>query len=122
MLSFEIYKLVHLFGIFLVFISSGALIYHAALGQGKTHPMRKTAFLSHGVGLFFILLGGFGMLARLGIVSSMPLWVIIKIIIWLLVGGGLALFYRKPQLARIYWWVLVLLGLFAAYLGLWKPY
>lgn len=121
-MSLETYKLLHLIGIFLFFTASGALIYHASLGLGKEHPMRKTAFLSHGIGLFLILVGGFGMLARLGFMSSFPNWVIVKIIVWLALGGMLALFYRKPQLARAYWWLVIVLGVVAAYLGLWKPF
>jgi len=54
--------------------------------------------------MFLILLAGFGMLARLGISGSWPLWIWIKIGIWLLLGALPVLLRRsdKPSSALLY--------------------
>ena len=65
MINYQVYKLVHLFGIFLTLISLGGMYLHAMNGGTKeTNASRKLSAIGHGVGLFLVLLGGFGMLAR----------------------------------------------------------
>ena len=69
------------------------------------------------LGLVLLLVGGFGMLAKLG-VSGIPGWVHPKILIWVLLGLAVAVPYRKPELARPLWFAAPILALIAAYLGL----
>ena len=121
-MPYEFYKTLHFAGILLVFVSTGALIYHAKLGQGKPHPLRKLAVISHGVGMFFILLAGFGLLARLGMATAMPNWVYAKLVIWAILGGSIILFYKKPNWAGTFWFGTIILGVLAAYLATWKPF
>ena len=121
MFSYQFYNVLHFFGIMLTFVSLGAMIYHAKLGQGKAHPLRRLAILSHGIGLFLVLLAGFGMLARLQIHWPWPGWVVGKLIIWLILGGLVAVFYRKPQPAAVWWGLVVILGTTAAWMAVFKP-
>ena len=72
-----------------------------------------------GIALVLILVSGFGMLAKLG--YGFPGWVILKIVIWLFIGGVIALIRRMPQHAVIFWWALPALGAFAAFLAIYKP-
>ena len=67
MLSVAAYKVVHIFGVLLLFVALGA-----ALGDGSR---RRLASMTHGIGLLIVLIAGFGALARLGIHSpgSWPL-------------------------------------------------
>jgi hypothetical protein len=121
MISLNVYKLVHILGILLTFTAVGGLSLHALNGGTKaTNAGRRLVTLSFGVGLFLILLGGFGMLARLGI--GLPVWIWVKIAIWISVGGLLAVPYRKPELARAVWLGSVALGIVAAWIGLYKPF
>jgi hypothetical protein len=77
----------------------------------------------HGIGLFLVLLGGFGMLARLELVSGgLPGWVWAKLAIWLTLGGLMVLPYRRPQFARAVFLAVPTLGLIAALLALTKPF
>ena len=123
MISYSIYKLLHYFGLFLLFSSLGGLFLHAINGGTKeSNSARKLVAISHGVALFIVLLGGFGMLARLGEVSGMlPTWVILKLVIWLVMGAMLVIPYRAPALARPMWLLLPALGLLAAWIAVAKP-
>lgn len=121
MMSYAVYKSIHLLGLLMTFMSLGALLFHSMLNQGKAHSFRKPVVISHGVGLFLMLLGGFGMLARLGIHSPWPHWVTAKVVIWVILGGIIAVFYRKPQLSKFLWLAVLVLGFLAAYLATWKP-
>ena len=123
MISYQIYKLVHYFGIFLVTMSLAGLAFAAAqLKSIGEHPWRKMAVISHGVGLFLVLLGGFGMLARLGMTGGLPGWIFAKLGLWALLGGALVIAKRKPAFARPLWIGTIGVALAAAYLGLYKPF
>lgn len=124
MISLNVYKLVHVLGILLVFAAVGGLSLHALNGGTKvTNAGRRLVGISYGAGLFLILLGGFGMLARLGIAQLvLPAWIWAKLGVWVAIGGLLAVPYRKPELARAVWLGAVALGLLAAWLGLYKPF
>lgn len=124
MISLNVYKLVHILGILLVFSSFGALVLHALNGGTKaTNGGRRLVTISYGIGLFLILLGGFGMLARLGIVQGgLPGWIWLKLVLWVAIGGLLALPYRLPDASRALWLLGPALGMLAAWAGLYKPF
>jgi hypothetical protein len=122
MLTFKVYKLIHLFGIFGVFASLGAMTVHALNGGGKEdNPSFKLLSQTHGLALVFVLVGGFGMLPKLG-EGDMGQWVIAKVLLWLIFGGLLILPYRRPDLAKTLWFLLPVLGVIAATLALYKPF
>jgi hypothetical protein len=118
------YKLIHLFGVFLIVSSlAGAAIHAANGGTPQTSLTRRLVSAGHGIGLFLVLLGGFGMLARLELVSGgLPGWVWAKLAIWLTLGGLMVLPYRRPQFARAVFLAVPTLGLIAALLALTKPF
>jgi hypothetical protein len=72
--------------------------------------------------MVLVLLGGFGMLARLGIHWPWPGWVLGKVIIWIILGGIIALIYRLPHVGKALWYIVLLLGTLAAYLAIMKPF
>ena len=124
MISLNVYKLVHILGILLVFSSFGGLVLHAINGGTKvTNIGRRLVTTSFTVGLLLVLLGGFGMLARLDIVQGgLPGWVWFKLVVWIVIGGLIALPYRKPEASRLLWILGPALGLLAAWAGLFKPF
>ena len=68
MISYEIYKIIHLFGLFGMFLSLGGLVLYVMGGGTKSEILfeKGSRFsISHGVFMFLVLLGGFGMAARL---------------------------------------------------------
>ncbi len=113
----DLYKLIHLIGIFLLFAQLGGMI----VGAGK-EDWKKILSIMHGVGLFLLLLGGFGMLARLGIGFPWPGWLWGKLVIWLVLGGSSTLIRKMPEKAQTWLAVAVILGSVAAYLALYKPF
>ena len=116
MLSLTLYKLVHFLGITLLLISLGALIVHQGAGLSK-----RALAMTHGVGLFLILVSGFGMLARLGI-HGFPVWVILKLALWLLFGAMMAIIpRRRARQAKGLWILVISLAFVAAYIALYKP-
>ncbi len=126
MISYATYKLIHLAAAFLLFAAiGGAAVVHAANGgTKKTNVARRLAAIVHGVALFLILLGGFGMLARLGVKHDwiFPPWLWGKLVIWALMAFALTLPYRKPALAKPLLVAIPLAGAIAAWLAIFKPF
>ena len=122
MFSHQLYNLVHIVGLIMLMAGLGAM----TLGDppARASRMRRSAMAFHGIGLFLILLGGFGMLARLGIVrgTSWPLWVWVKMGIWIALGAAALLPYRFPRTARPILFLLPVLGGVAAYMAIYKPF
>ena len=124
MIPYGIYKLIHFTGVFLVLLGLGGLIAKAAKGDGREHPWHKTASMSHGIGLLLALIGGLGLLVQPQVAAQWPWpgWVFAKLLIWLALGGIVALVARKPKMAKAYWWVTLILAAAAAYLATQKPF
>jgi hypothetical protein len=123
-MPYPVYKLIHYFGIFTVLIALAVTCFHVLRGGTRAdNPARRGISIAHGLGILLILVGGFGMLARLGIMQGgLPGWVIAKLIVWLLFGAAIALPYRRPASARSLLWALPLLAVLAAYFALYKPF
>ncbi|MES2963411.1 MAG: hypothetical protein V4760_05940 [Bdellovibrionota bacterium] len=121
-MSYEFYKVLHLLGIFMVIATLGGMILHVANGGTRDFMLRKRVSMVHGVGLLLALIGGFGLLARLGLVNGLPTWAIAKLVIWLTLGALPALVYRKRELAKYFMPLMVGLAAIAGYLAIYKPF
>jgi hypothetical protein len=120
MFSYNVYLMVHLTGIFLTFAALGG----AALSGPDTPPSRRKARgMFHGIGLFLVLLGGFGLLARIGFPhgASWPLWLLSKLGIWFLLGASIIAFRRLPALGVPLLLIAIALGVTSGYLARNKP-
>lgn len=126
MISYATYKVIHIFGILLLIFSLGGLCLYFVFNGSTRAPSagRKLVAITHGIGLLIVLVGGFGLLARLGIDpgSSWPIWVWLKFGIWILFGGMTMLISKKPTLARPLWLGIPVLGAIAGYLAIHKPF
>jgi len=122
MISYEIYKFIHLTGLAITVFSLGALALQMLNQKTAEFKNKKAIAIGHGLGLFMLLLGGFGMLARLGLARDMPTWVWIKIVIWLLVGAILVPMKRKPQWGSWLWIAVLALVSAAAWVAIFKPF
>jgi hypothetical protein len=119
----EFYKVMHIVGLVAVWMALGAASQHALNGGTRaTNKARALVSATHGVGLLLMLVGGFGMLAKLQLMGAMPGWVIAKIVLWLVVGGLLVLPMRMPALARPLWFALPIIAGIGAWLALYKPF
>ncbi|HEY0511202.1 MAG TPA: hypothetical protein VGH73_04825 [Thermoanaerobaculia bacterium] len=116
------YRVIHIVGVLFVFASLGALMLASREGIERGNG-RKLAGITHGIALLLVLVTGFGALARLGLSNPgvWPMWVWLKALIWLALGGVIVLIRRAPQLGTLLWWLLPLLGGAAAYLAIYKP-
>lgn len=125
MFSHQLYNVVHIVGIVLVMSALGGAAVYAMIGETRTGPSpRRLLAILHGVGAFLVLLGGFGMLARLGFLrgASFPGWLWVKLIVWALVAVALIVPFRRPALARPLLLSLPVLAGIAAYMAIYKPF
>jgi hypothetical protein len=122
MISILVYKNLHLIGAFMILMALGGAILQQIHAVPRAQTWRRPLAITHGIGMVLVLVGGFGMLARLGIFWPWPGWVIGKIIIWLVLGVLIAVIGRAPALAKPLWWMTIALAAIAAYLALNKPF
>lgn len=107
----------------MVFLSLGGIAMHAINGGTRSHSWKTQVAMTHGFGMVLSLLGGFGLLARLGVMhGSLPGWVWAKLAIWLVFGALIAVLLRKPNLSKPLWVIMILLGVSAAYFANYKPF
>ena len=124
MISYELYKVIHLVGVIVLFSVLGGAIVHAINGGSPSAgAARRLSAVLHGLGLVVIVFSGFGLVARLDLMDGgLPLWVIGKLLVWLVAGLLLTVPRRRPALAR----PLLVLGIpllaaAAAWLAVYKP-
>ena len=118
MIPYTAYKVVHYLGIFMVVTALSATFARSAQ-EGAADPWRKRLSMVHGVALFLVLLGGFGMLARLD--AGFPGWIMAKLGVWLVLGGIVAA--RKSPVASVRALVLVpILAALAGWIAYAKPF
>ncbi len=124
MIPYETYKVLHILGVLLTFAVLGGLALTVANGATKsTSQVRRLIGATHGIGTFIILLGGFGALARLGVMhgAGLPLWIWIKLACWVVIAVVVMVPYRRPELARPVFWLLPIVGLVAVWAAVYKP-
>ena len=121
-MSYEFYKIIHLIGIVLVLTGLVGMLTVKMSGAALEGGTKRLVFLSHGLGLLFVLVSGFGLLARLNMTQSMPGWVFGKIAIWFIFGGIAALLKRKGHIGTPLYFLLIGIFTVAAYLAVAKPF
>ena len=122
-MSYVVYKLIHFFGIVTIVSALAARSMHTISGGSSaiSQPGRWLA-IAHGIGMVLVLIGGFGMLARIGVLhDGLPGWVHLKLLVWVLAGAALAAASRRADLAPAVLLALPLLVTFAAAIALYKP-
>jgi hypothetical protein len=123
--SHAFYNVVHIVGIALVMSAlGGAAVQAFAGGPGAGRGARGLVAALHGLGALLILVGGFGMLARLGFRhgANFPGWLWVKLGVWATAAALLAVIGRRPALARPAFLALPALAGLAAYMAIYKPF
>jgi hypothetical protein len=124
-MSYTTYKLMHFLGLFAIMVALAGIAAHAAAGHGKEENRSyKVLLFLHGAGALLALTGGFGLLARLNLTDHWPLpgWIWGKLTLWVLLGGLVALPYRRPAMARTLLFLLPVLGFLGAVLASFRPF
>jgi hypothetical protein len=111
------YQVLHITGIIMLFLGYGALLARSLAGSDDKE-IKKLGAVTSGLGLIFILVAGFGLVAKLHHSMTAP-WLVTKIVIWLLLAGSIVLINRQPALARTLWLLMVALGALAAIMVYW---
>ena len=118
-MPYETYKLLHVVGLLLLFLGMGGQL----LGSGsKPDRAPKGTTILHAVGLVAMLVGGFGMMARLGVQWPWPGWLIAKLGVWLTIGALPVVVRRQLIPHGLAWLVAAVLGGLAAWLAISKPF
>ncbi|MDA1027468.1 MAG: hypothetical protein O3B41_00220 [Bacteroidetes bacterium] len=112
----SIYLYLHLIGLILLTLSIGGVLFSRQAGEMKPP---KPVSLMHGVGLLFLLVAGFGMMARLGVGWPFPMWIWAKLTLWLLLGGFGS--YSKRLSVNVCWIVAISLFLAVVFFGVFQP-
>lgn len=121
-MPYEIYKILHLTGIFLLVSGLIGTLTLAWSGHGVTGKVKTFAFITHGIGILFLLVSGFGLMARLQIAhTNWPTWIYVKLAIWGVMAVVISLLKRKGQLGWPLYFLLLAIFMTAAYLGVYKP-
>lgn len=121
-MSYQFYKIMHFLGLITLFFGLGGMLVAAFARVQLTKQARIMTFATHGVGLLLLLVGGFGMMARLGITSGMPGWLKGKLLIWALLGLAVSLIKRKGTIGWPIATLLLVLGTTAAIFAINKPF
>ena len=125
--KYEIYRLIHFAGIFILLFAFGSLF----TGEKST----KAGAIGHGIGLLLILLGGFGMHAsplgdgefklkdtyKIMFGSTFPMWLILKLVIWVALGACMVLAKRRVIKGAVAWVLIIGLALGSYWLAYTKP-
>lgn len=88
MISYENYRIIHLLSVMVLISGLGISFYGA--------PNKHIKVLT-GIATLMALVGGMGLMARLGISQTVawPLWIKIKMTIWFIIGTGGAIVARR---------------------------
>ncbi|QLY24671.1 hypothetical protein [Bdellovibrio sp. KM01] len=121
-MTYEFYKILHMLGLITLFFGFGGLLVTSYAGIALNAKARMMSFATHGMGLLFLLIGGFGMLAKMGIMKQLPGWALAKLGIWVIMGAAISIVKRKGHIG---WPIAILLfglGTTAALLAITKPF
>ncbi len=104
------YYLLHVIGLLLLTATSFSVL------GAPTPKRRKKALMLTGILSLVMLVGGFGLLARLNF--GWPGWIIAKILCWVVLSALAGLAFRKPKAAGL----LSLIGMLALAAGAYMVY
>lgn len=115
-MSLNVAKVIHLLGVAMMLMSLGGLALHGMNGGTKeNNASRKLAAAIHGTGLLLVLGAGLHMIGGYAHLDHGLLGA--KLLVWLLLGGAVAVVQRGAGMARLVWFAGPLLVALAALLG-----
>jgi len=86
-MSYTFYSSLHLISLLSLALILGAL--WGIYTQSSYNPKIRSLLLSlHGLIMFFILLAGFGLMAKIKLEFPWPAWIYIKLLLWFFLGAS----------------------------------
>jgi hypothetical protein len=121
-MSYQIYKIIHIFGVVAIFSCLSAMALYSMNGGAKAdNRFRKLVAATHGVGLLVVLVGGMGLGARVGALQGgFATWIYVKLVIWLVAGALMLIPYRFPRYSLGLWFGVPLLAALATWVVQYK--
>lgn len=116
MIDYEIYKILHLFMIVILFSSFAVQCF--AEKKHKVHSILA------GVSSLLILVSGMGLLARLGIshTSGWPMWAVLKVFFWAFIAFLTPVVVKRfPQHKQKWFWFILADFIIIAAIIIYKP-
>ena len=101
MITYEIYKIIHLFFIVVLFTTLGLQVFNGGEAK-KAHKMW------YGIASLLILVSGMGLLARIGVPHAEPWanWIRIKLTVWLFLTIASPIILRRfPNFKKKWWFI-----------------
>ena len=144
MIPYITYKVIHYLGVFVLLTALAARLGRSALsrsdedraggraaiqdtveGRPMPDPWARRLGVIHGLALFLVLLGGFGMLARLDVAHDpglLPGWVWAKLAVWTLLGSAVLAARRSTSWSARLLVAAPALAVLAGIIALTKPF
>jgi hypothetical protein len=120
-MSYEFYKILHLSSLMASFLSLAVLAATYRLKEKIDPQVKKIAGMTHGISLIVVLVSGFGLIAKLGMLSGLPTWIYGKLILWLVLGGSLVLVRKMRQQTALVLFIIWTIFILGAVLAVLKP-
>lgn len=110
------YKILHVIGALFLFAGIGGLL---GIGENRGQ-INKLVSIFSGIGLLLLLVAGMGLQAKL--VQAWPLWLILKLVIWVVMIVIFVLAKKEKMAPKMAVWISLVLGAVVAWLCLAKPF
>ena len=119
-MSYQIYLTFHLIGAFSVIFALGGSLLQAINNGDKNYGFKKVIGVIHGVGLLLLIVAGFGLIAKQGYIPF-PIWVWIKLVIWVFYAVVSGLAFRNRGKSKLLWGISLILFIVVIILVKFKP-
>ena len=123
LISYGAYKTVHIIAVLTLFLTLGGLVF-MSLAKTEDKKLMRLAMILNGVAVLIVLVGGFGLMARLNVQhgAGWPGWLKVKMGLWLAVAFFVMVPKRLPAINRLAWPLVLVLGGLAVYMAVHKPF
>jgi hypothetical protein len=112
----------HLVGIFMVFLALGGAVIRSCI-KDETDELKRMVGLTFGLGMLMTLIGGACLMVfREYAKGGMPGWLVAKMVLWLIFAAIFSLIIRRPVISKTLWAGVIVLGGIAVFMVYGRPF